>query len=43
LLDAGLRVINVIDIDYPAHHTPRDTFDRYRARACRSWGMSQWS
>jgi Zn-dependent M28 family amino/carboxypeptidase len=28
LLDAGLRVINVIDIDYPAHHTPRDTFDR---------------
>jgi hypothetical protein len=28
LLDAGLRVINVIDIDYPAHHTPRDTFDK---------------
>jgi hypothetical protein len=27
LLDAGLRMINVIDIDYPAHHTPRDTFD----------------
>ena len=28
LLEAGLRVINVIDIDYPAHHTPRDTFDK---------------
>jgi hypothetical protein len=28
LLDAGLRVINVIDIDYPPHHTPRDTFDK---------------
>ena len=28
LLDAGLRVIDVIDIDYPAHHTPRDTFDK---------------
>ena len=28
LLDAGLRVINVIDIDYPAHHTSRDTFDK---------------
>ena len=28
LLDVGLRVINVIDIDYPAHHTPRDTFDK---------------
>ncbi|HUF29150.1 MAG TPA: M28 family peptidase [Gemmatimonadaceae bacterium] len=28
LLDAGLRVINVIDIDYPSHHTPQDTFDK---------------
>lgn len=28
LLDAGLRVINVIDIDYPPHHTPQDTFDK---------------
>lgn len=28
LLDAGLRVIDVIDIDYPPHHTPRDTFDK---------------
>jgi glutaminyl-peptide cyclotransferase len=28
LLDAGLRVIDVIDIDYPSHHTPEDTFDK---------------
>ncbi|MBC7791384.1 MAG: M28 family peptidase [Anaerolineae bacterium] len=29
LLDAGLRVIDVIDIDYqPYHHTPEDTYER---------------
>jgi glutaminyl-peptide cyclotransferase len=28
LLDAGLHVIDVIDIDYPPHHTPQDTFDK---------------
>jgi Zn-dependent M28 family amino/carboxypeptidase len=28
LLDAGLRVINVIDINFPSHHTPRDTYDK---------------
>jgi hypothetical protein len=28
LLAAGLRVIDVIDFDYPPHHTPRDTFDQ---------------
>jgi glutaminyl-peptide cyclotransferase len=28
LLDAGLHVIDVIDIDYPPHHTPEDTFDK---------------
>jgi hypothetical protein len=28
LLDAGLRVINVIDIDFDAHHTPYDTIDK---------------
>ncbi|HEY9516722.1 MAG TPA: M28 family peptidase [Gemmatimonadaceae bacterium] len=31
LLDAGLHVIDVIDIDYPPHHTPRDTFDKVSA------------
>ncbi|MFN2397598.1 MAG: M28 family peptidase [Gemmatimonadaceae bacterium] len=33
LLDAGLRVIDVIDYDYPHHHTPRDTFDKVSARS----------
>jgi hypothetical protein len=28
LLDAWLRVINVIDINFPSHHTPRDTYDK---------------
>jgi hypothetical protein len=28
LLDAGLRVIDVIDFDYPYHHTPQDTYDK---------------
>jgi glutaminyl-peptide cyclotransferase len=33
LLDAGLRVIDVIDIDYPYHHTPEDTFDKVSAES----------
>jgi hypothetical protein len=33
LLDAGLRVIDVIDYDYPVHHTTRDTFDQLSARS----------
>lgn len=28
LLAKGLRVINVIDLDYPWHHTPEDTADK---------------
>jgi hypothetical protein len=28
LLKAGLRVIDVIDYTYPAHHTPQDTIDK---------------
>jgi len=28
LLDKGLRVIDVIDLDYPWHHTPEDTADK---------------
>ena len=31
LLDAGLRVIDVIDFDYPYHHTPQDTLDKVSA------------
>jgi hypothetical protein len=33
LLDAGLRVIDVIDLDYPYHHTPEDTFDKLSAKS----------
>jgi hypothetical protein len=33
LLDAGLRVIDVIDYDYPVHHTTRDTIDQLSARS----------
>lgn len=31
LLDAGIHVIDVIDIDYPYHHTPEDTYDKVSA------------
>lgn len=31
LLDAGLHVIDVLDYDYPPHHTPQDTFDKVSA------------
>lgn len=33
LLDAGLRVIDVIDLQYPYHHTPQDTGDKISARS----------
>ena len=33
LLQAGLRVIDVIDYDYPYHHRPTDTFDKISARS----------
>jgi len=33
LLDAGLRVIDVIDLTYPPHHTPYDTMDKISARS----------
>lgn len=33
LLDAGLRVIDVIDLNYPPHHTPEDTMDKISARS----------
>lgn len=33
LLKAGLRVIDVIDLDYPAHHTPDDTFNKVSAQS----------
>ncbi len=33
LLKAGIRCIDVIDIDYPPHHTPDDTIDKLSARS----------
>jgi glutaminyl-peptide cyclotransferase len=33
LLSAGLRVIDVIDLKYPAHHTPHDTMDKISAKS----------
>jgi glutaminyl-peptide cyclotransferase len=33
LLQAGLRVIDVIDLDYPYHHRPTDTLDKISARS----------
>jgi glutaminyl-peptide cyclotransferase len=33
LLDAGIHTIDVIDFDYPAHHTPEDTFDKISGRS----------
>ena len=33
LLDKGLRVIDVIDLDYPYHHRPTDTLDKVSAQS----------
>ena len=33
LLKAGLRVIDVIDLTYPPHHTPQDTMDKISAKS----------
>ncbi len=33
LLKVGLRVIDVIDLTYPSHHTPQDTMDKISAKS----------
>lgn len=38
LLRAGLRVIDVIDIDYPYHHRPTDTIDKISAESLQKVG-----
>ena len=38
LIKAGLRVIDVIDIDYPAHHTTGDTIDKVSVRSLKIVG-----
>lgn len=38
LQQAGLRVINVIDLEYPPHHTPDDTLDKVSAKSLQTMG-----
>ena len=38
LLDAGLRVIDVIDLTYAPHHTPYDTMDKISAKSLATVG-----
>ncbi len=38
LIKAGLRVIDVIDIDYPAHHTLNDTIDKVSVKSMKIVG-----
>src|SRR5712671_2126277 len=38
LLNAGLRVIDVIDLTYPSHHTPHDTMDKISAKSLATVG-----
>jgi hypothetical protein len=43
LLEAGLRVIDVIDLDYPWHHTPEDTIDKVSAASLKIVGDVAWA
>jgi glutaminyl-peptide cyclotransferase len=38
LLNSGMRVIDVIDLDYPPHHTPQDTMDKISAKSLATVG-----
>lgn len=42
LLDKGLRVIDVIDLDYAHHHTVNDTIDKLSARSLKVVGDVAW-
>jgi hypothetical protein len=42
LLDAGLRVIDVIDLDYQWHHTTDDTTDKLSVRSLKVVGDVAW-
>ena len=42
LLKAGLRVIDVIDLTYPWHHTPEDTIDKVSAASLKIVGDVAW-
>ena len=42
LLNKGLRVIDVIDLDYRYHHTVDDTIDKLSARSLKAVGDVAW-
>ena len=42
LLKAGLRVIDVIDLEYPYHHRPSDTIDKISAKSLKIVGDVAW-
>lgn len=42
LLDKGLRVIDVIDLEYAYHHTVEDTIDKLSARSLKAVGDVAW-
>ena len=42
LLDKGLRVIDVIDLDYAYHHTVNDTIDKLSSRSLKIVGDVAW-
>ena len=42
LLDKGLRVIDVIDLEYAHHHTVHDTIDKLSARSLKIVGDVAW-
>ena len=42
LLDKGLRVIDVIDLDYAFHHSVEDTIDKVSARSLKVVGDVAW-
>ncbi len=42
LLNAKLRVIDVIDLDFPWHHTPDDTIDKVSAKSLKIIGDVAW-
>jgi Zn-dependent M28 family amino/carboxypeptidase len=42
LLDKGLRVIDVIDLEYAYHHTVNDTVDKLSARSLKIVGDVAW-
>jgi hypothetical protein len=43
LLDAGLHVIDVLDLNYPEHHTTHDTFDKVSPRSMQIVGDVAYS